>query len=266
MGIIIQSEETKNKAKLTKAHESSHKGYASDSSVTLSTHHKNKIKSGKVSATRKEGVHSPLCTKKTDFVMFTKNKVQSVTRLFQSGKFRAPHCSASVYPSLKVKLAERRKKLCGEQKEVHTLHKLESHFVLPTKVYRSLSLSKPSKPELPKCKMSNDETFHFRKEAVHAAAIGTIRQESNKVKRVKKSLKPQEIDVAAQNCLQIDSYINCSNVYAASSGCAAINTAAMNKSHSFSSQGDLVEHCSINDGQVRLSGVCTGTWTIYGFL
>ena len=256
------------------------KGYASDSTVTLSTRSRKKRRTRKLSTTHKDETISPSLShrlKRSDFTLLTKNKVQTVARLLQIDRFKVPSKpplrKVSVPAAPKVHSTRKAKRQSGEPKEIPNIHRRDTHYTTTSiKVHRTTSLTKTDKhDDKPKRRVSQEgysqlreKENHCQRESIHAVALGACKQESERLKKTKRSSKLRERDLSSQNC---GHHLNVANL-CTSNGVVILNSATMNRSHSFSSHGDLHERsCVTTDGQARdrSSGV-NGKWIVYGFL
>lgn len=262
------------------------KGYTSDSTVTLSTHSRKKRRTRKLSTTYKDETISPSYRlKRNELALLTKNKVQSVARLLQADRFKSstfkvpskpPRKKVSVPSAPKVPSIgdARRFSVSGERILSH--HQRDTHYTSTgIKVHRTISLSKAKRCEdKPGRRMSHDRYLqvrekenHCQRESIHAAAIGACRQQSEKLKKTKRTSKLRERDYSSQNCGQYYGHLSGADL-CTSNGVLILNSATMNRSHSFSSHGDLHEHSRVTaDGQGQpQTRRENGKWTVYGFL
>ena len=214
------------------------KGYASDSTVTLSSHRckkKTKKSSSKISDSR---------TKLTEFSMLTKQKLQSIA------------------------------------KHLHTDHAKEPVFKVPTQPVRSKPRPAKVKPDLPARSKSQRSTCRLtvppdvektKRRHSHGAqfkdkensqrepvAAGGYRQGGKRVRRPSRLRERDSSSQNSQNWQQVSSF----SVNMSRGPPAILNCSGMNRSHSFSSCGEMYDLAQISDSSFTQSG----KWTAYGFV
>ena len=207
------------------------KGYASDSTVTLSIHrHKKK--------TKKKNPDPR--TKLSEFSALTKQKLQSVAKHLHTDRTKEPVFKVPIQP------------VRSKPRPVRT----KPDIPVRSKSQRSVSRL-TLKPDEEKTRRRHSHGAQVRdKENAQreSVAAGGHRHEG---KRVRKSSKLRERDSTMQNSR------NWQRVSDMSHGPPALlNCSGMNRSHSFSSCGELYDLAQVSDSSFKHSG----KWTVYGFV